>query len=68
MSNLFVIVAFIIGFYLGNYQRAREEARTIKKYIEKITADREIKVISKKEPKSEINEIIKVLEKNDAIE
>jgi hypothetical protein len=59
-----VLASILLGYYLGNGQRVKDEARTIKKFIDKITENSEIKVIPKKEPKAEITEILKELDKN----
>ena len=66
LYGLLVLLAVLTGYFLGNKRRLEDEAQTIKRYIESITKNKEIKIIHKKEPISQKAENIKELDKNNA--
>ena len=48
MDNIFIIIAFTIGYYFGNRSQAREDIKRIEDLYTKQT----FKVLKKKEPQS----------------
>lgn len=53
MLNQFItLLAFIVGYYLGSKRTLKENTRTIKRYIENLAKDKDIKILSKKEPQN----------------
>ena len=70
MSYFYIILAILIGYYIGNRQQLKHDRTAIKKKITEtynnITTSKEIKKLPKREPKSEMAEILTKLQKKDA--
>lgn len=63
LTNLTIILAVLIGYYLGSRNQFKEDGRKIKKKITAfLSRSPQIKVFSKTEPKSEIRKQLEELE------
>ena len=71
MPYISIIIAFIIGYYFGNREQAREDIAKIKGVLsslkDKITPADKIRILQKKEPKPREVEVIEGIDKNNAL-
>ena len=71
MAYISILLAFIIGYYIGNRRQLKQDTEHIKRKIteayDSVINSKEIKIIAKKEPNGEIAEISAKLEKKDSL-
>lgn len=67
MAYLTILLAFIIGFYFGihygNREQYKKDIEAVKSATDNLFKDNTIKIIRKKEPKTEEEENLEIIEK-----
>ena len=66
MAYISIIIAFVMGYYLGYRNQAKEDLRRLKEKMKEVKDDMSparIEVIKKKEPEKPETELIKEVEK-----